>query len=132
LDELIAQSKGRRGVRLLREAVGEDPVRVRSRTEIAMRRISRAAGVPAPIVNGIVGIPGRRLEVDFHWPSLALIVEVDGYRFHGGRRRANSDRDRDQVLFIAGWNVIRFTRDQVVGEPQVVADRLRAIVARAQ
>ena len=132
LDELVARSKGRRGIRQLREAIGTDPVRFRSRTEIAMNRISKEAGVPTPIVNGIVEIPGRRYEVDFHWPSLHLVVEVDGYRFHGARHRANTDRERDQLLTIAGWTVVRFTRDQVVGEPRVVAERLRAVVDRCQ
>jgi Protein of unknown function (DUF559) len=132
LDELVTASKGRRGVRLLRKLIGEGPVRVRSRTEIALIRISRAAGVPAPVVNGVIEIPDRSYEVDFHWPSLKLIIEVDGYRFHGGRRRSNADRDRDQLLFIAGWIVIRFTRDQVIGSPELVAQRLRRIVGPSQ
>lgn len=132
LDELIAEATGRRGIRMLRHLLGDGPIRVRSKTELAMVRICRLAPVTAPVVNGFVDIGDRRYEADFHWPDLRLIVEVDGYGFHGGRGRANDDRDRDQRLFIAGWTVIRFTRDQIVDSPALVARRLQQILARAQ
>ena len=132
LDELIAEARGRRGIRMLRHLLGDGPIRVRSKTELAMVRICRLAPVTAPVVNGFVDIGDRRYEADFHWPDLRLIVEVDGYGFHGGRGRANHDRDRDQRLFIAGWTVIRFTRDQIVDSPALVARRLQQILARAQ
>jgi len=132
LDELLDPAARRRGARKLRTLLGEDPVRVRSRTELRMRRLCREAGLPEPIVNGHIDVGGWSFEVDLHWPSLRLVVEVDGYRFHGGRRRANDDRERDQLLTIAGWTVVRFTRDQVVDEPELVVRRLRALAAGAR
>ncbi len=125
LDELVAASAGRRGIAGLRSLLSADPVRVRSKTEFAMLQIVRGAGLSEPIVNGLVA----GIEVDFCWPDLRLIVEVDGYRFHGGRERANDDRDREQRLTIAGWHVVRFTRDQVIGNPAECARRLARIAA---
>lgn len=87
--------------------------------------VSRLAGLPEPIVNGHV----TGIEVDFNWPELKLVVEVDGYRFHGGRDRANADRDREHRHLAAGWLVARFTRDQVAADPQRCARRLAAIAA---
>lgn len=132
LGELLDPAVRRRGARALRALLGDGPVRVRSQTEITMLRLCRAAGLPAPIVNGHVDVGDRSIEVDLQWPSLRLVVEVDGYRFHGGRSRANTDRERDQLLTITGWTVVRFTRDQIENEPGIVAERLRAIVARLQ
>jgi Protein of unknown function (DUF559) len=132
LYDLLADSSRRRGARTLRDVLGAGSVRVNSRAEVLLLRTCREAGVPAPVVNGIVEVPGRRLEVDFQWPSLRLIVELDGYRFHGGRHRANVDRERDQLLTIAGWTVVRFTRDQVVGESRAVVERLRALACPSQ
>ena len=58
------------------------------------------------------------------------MVELDGWRFHGGRERANADRERDQLLLLAGWRVVRFTRDQLEADRTRCAGRLAAI-ARA-
>ena len=129
LEELVEAGRGRRGIRALRGLVVEEPERVRSKTEMAMKRICRSIDFEDPSMNRIIEVAGRRFEVDFHWPRLRLVVEVDGYRFHASRKRLNDDRERDQLLTIDGWTVVRFTRDQVIETPAVVAERLRAIVA---
>jgi len=123
LFELVGESSGRRGIRTLRSLLAIDPVRVRSTLETDLLQIIRTAGLPEPIINGRVA----GIEVDFHWPALRLVAEADGWRFHGGRERANADRDRDQRLLVTGWRVIRFTRDQIVAEPERCARRLAAV-----
>ena len=125
LQELIDGSPGRRGVRTLRDLLSADAIRVRSEAEIEMLFVCRLAGVPEPIVNGVVA----GIEVDLNWPELRLVAEVDGWRFHGGRERANADRDRDQRLLVAGWQVVRFTRDQIAADPAGSAHRLAEIAA---
>jgi hypothetical protein len=125
LQELIDGSPGRRGVRTLRDLLSADAIRVRSEAEIEMLSVCRLAGVPEPIVNGVVA----GIEVDLNWPELRLVAEVDGWRFHGGRERANADRDRDQRLLVAGWQVVRFTRDQIAADPAGSAHRLAEIAA---
>jgi len=125
LQELIDGSPGRRGVRTLRDLLSADAIRVRSEAEIEMLSVCRLAGVPEPIVNGVVA----GIEVDLNWPELRLVAEVDGWRFHGGRERANADRDRDQRLLVAGWQVVRFTRDQIAADPAGCARRLDEIAA---
>lgn len=126
LYELVDGSAGRRGMRVLRSLLAADPIRVRSPAETEMRFVCRLAEMPDPIVNGVAG----GLEVDYHWPELRLVVEVDGWRFHGGRERANADRDRDQRLAAAGWLVVRFTRDQIDADPAECARRLAEIAAK--
>lgn len=123
LQELVDGSPGRRGIRTLRSLLSADPVRVRSPVETEMLLACRLAGLPEPIVNGIV----EGLEVDLHWPEPRLVVEVDGWRFHGGRERANADRERDQRLALAGWRVVRFTRDQLRSDPSECARRVALI-----
>jgi hypothetical protein len=123
LQELIDGSPGRRGIRTLRSLFAAGPVRVRSDLETDVLLLCRRAGLPEPVVNGTVA----GLEVDLHWPALRLVVEVDGWRFHGGRERANADRDRDQRLALTGWRVVRFTRDQLAAGPAECARRLAAL-----
>jgi hypothetical protein len=62
---------------------------------------------PEPLVN--VELLG--FEVDFHWPSWRLVVEVDGN--HSRPRDLRNDPARDRVLEAAGWTVVRFTAAQV-------------------
>jgi Protein of unknown function (DUF559) len=128
----IAVGERGRGHRALREALGLGTPHVRSPIEALYVRICSELDVDAPLVNATIEVLGRRFEVDFHWPRLRLIVEVDGYAFHGGRSRANSDRDREQLLSMAGWLVHRFTRDQIVGNPGEVARRTLHLYRRRQ
>jgi very-short-patch-repair endonuclease len=120
LEELAAE---RRGAKALRSLLSDDPIVVRSGRETELLQAFRRAGLPEPIVNGVV----EGYEVDYHWPEPRLVVELDGWRFHGGRMRMNTDRERDQVLALAGWRIIRFTRDQVVVDPDECARRIAAI-----
>jgi len=118
------------GSRSLKRLIGSEIPFVRSTAEIAYLRISDSLGIERPLVNATIEALGRHYEVDFHWPQLRLIVEVDGYAFHGSRSQANRDRDREQILSMAGWSVHRFTRDQIVDDPGEVGRRTLAIYRR--
>ena len=73
----------------------EDSGYTRSEAERRMRRLVAAAGLDQPLAN--TRLLGH--EVDFMWPDQRLVVEVDGYRFHGHRRGFERDRRRDQQLW---------------------------------
>ncbi len=127
LDELVAERAGRAGIARLRRLITDDPVESRSRNERRMFRICRRFGVPLPIVNHPVEAGGRKFLADFCWPALRLIVEADSWRWHGGRRATEQDRDRDQHLAMAGWRVVHFTRDQIKHQPEQTGRRLAAL-----
>jgi very-short-patch-repair endonuclease len=92
------------------------PAWTRSEAERQMRRLLREARLPPPLVN----VPVAGFTVDFFWPANRLIVEVDGYRFHGHRRAFENDRRRQTALVAAGHNVIRVTWRQIRDEPLAV------------
>jgi very-short-patch-repair endonuclease len=73
--------------------------------------------LPRPATNTIV----EGGEVDFMWRDARLIVEVDGYRYHRSPSTFEDDRERDVILSLAGWTVLRFTYAQVVRRPAWVA-----------
>jgi very-short-patch-repair endonuclease len=129
LEELATENPGHRGASNLRSLLGPAPIRVRSDTELHFVRLCRQAGIEAPEVNRRLAVAGGSIEVDACWPGRKIAVEVDGYAFHGGRTRANNDRDRDQRMAIAGWTVIRFTADQIRTDPAEVVRRLRLLFA---
>ncbi len=77
-------------------------------------------GIPRPSVN--TRIEGH--EVDFVWRDAHLIAEVDGYRYHRAPSSFESDRERDVMLVLAGWRVMRFTWTQLTTRPAWVAAAL--------
>ena len=65
-------------------------------------------------------------EVDAFWPRHRLVVEVDGYAYHGNRAAFERDRRKDAALVAAGYRVVRVTWRQIADEPHVVV----ALLAR--
>jgi very-short-patch-repair endonuclease len=126
--EEIARAIGRRrGAGGLRRSLGDEPRITRSEIERRMLALVRRIGLPLPRTN--VMVAGH--EVDFLWREQRLIVETDGHRAHATRARFESDRARDARLVAAGYVVLRFTWRHLVDEPEVVAARLAAALARA-
>lgn len=113
----LERARKRRGVALVRSLLGANRRGfTRSEAERRLQRLCRTGGLPAPVSN--VRIAGY--EVDFMWPEQRLVVEVDGFQFHGHRAAFERDRRRDQVLMTAGYRVLRVTWRQLVDEPLAV------------
>ena len=55
-------------------------------------------------------VPGRKIRGDIAFPDDRLVVEVDGWRYHGKYLTDfRRDRERQNLLTIAGWRILRFT-----------------------
>ena len=118
-----------RGRPALREALQlqYEPSLTRSEAERRLLELTRAAGLPSPQTN--VRLEG--LEVDLLWREQRLVVEVDGYEFHGSRAAFERDRARDARLLAAGYRVLRITWRQLTQEPErVIALLAAALTAR--
>jgi very-short-patch-repair endonuclease len=75
-------------------------------------------------VNARIG----RMRVDALWHEQRLVVELDGTAAHGGRAAIKRDRERELALRAMGFQVIRYTWDQVTKRPdQVIADVRRLL-----
>ncbi len=99
----------------------------RSKLERDLRRLLRKHGLPQPISNGFV----EGYEVDLHWPELKLVAELDGYAYHGHHRRAfETDRERDIVLAVAGWQTVRVTDRQLTATRTETAHRFTALLTQ--
>jgi very-short-patch-repair endonuclease len=70
-------------------------------------------------------------EVDFRVIGSPVILECDGWAYHGLQRATfERDRERDADLVAAGWIVVRFTYRAITVRPKATADRIAAAVAR--
>jgi very-short-patch-repair endonuclease len=134
LAELLRTHPRHRGSGALRRllaalaATGTAPLFLRSAAEQAAWELVLELGLPLPLVNQRL----EGIEVDFHWPELRIVVEVDGFEFHSGIEAFHRDHERDRALAIAGYQVLRFTWRQLVEGRVRTAGALSAAVARRE
>jgi very-short-patch-repair endonuclease len=130
--ELLERAERRQGAGRLRRALAlsrpELPI---SRTELERRfaALCRCNRLPVPSFRAWVPVSSDGMEVDFLWERQRLVVEVDGYRFHGTRRAFETDRRRDQLLVAGGYVPVRFTWRQITDAPGEVVATLRALLS---
>ncbi len=131
LAELVAERRGRPGIPKLERLLRFEPALSRSQLELLFLPLWRPAGLERPLTNHPIAVPDPAgpLEVDFYWPALEMVVEADSQRFHGDWERAEIDRERDQLLALAGKVCHRFVRGRVADDPLGCAERLRALAA---
>jgi hypothetical protein len=95
--------------------------------EAAFLEICASHGFPLPEPQVEIG-PYR---VDFLWRDLRLAVEIDDRGSHDGYIAFREDRARDRFLKAAGLDVLRFTDQEILHEPQAVARELSPFFAAA-
>jgi very-short-patch-repair endonuclease len=134
----VASKRRLRGSRTLRELVairGDDEALSESELESTVFRLLRGVDYPLPQRQVTVDLGDRRGRVDFIYPEANLVIEVDGRRWHAGRRPEIRDRRRDHSLVLGRKRVLRFTWEDVVHEPeyflQVVGKALGLIATRS-
>ena len=109
----------------IRHLMPDSPTPTRSEAERRLLALVARSRLPRPRTN--VRLAGH--EVDAHWPEQGLVVEVDGYAFHGTRAAFERDRARDADLLAAGQRVLRVTWRQITDQPEALAARLGAALA---
>jgi hypothetical protein len=124
LRERLDEHGGEPGVGALRTMLDRHTFSISdSDLEVCFRPLAVAAGLPRPLTKQRV----LGYEADFHFPSLGLVVETDGLRYHRTPSQQARMAKRDQVHQAAGLRVLRFTHWQIVHATDEVTDVLRRI-----
>ena len=119
--------RGRSGIVAVRDAIADwsiDDKPADSILEMVMKRLIDRFDLPPvefhPVIEGH--------EVDFRVIDSPVILECDGWAYHGlHRTNFERDRDRDADLTAAGWIIVRFTYRAITSRPKRTADRIRAV-----
>jgi Transcriptional regulator, AbiEi antitoxin/Protein of unknown function (DUF559) len=125
----VDAAPGHPGAGVLREALGAEPALTAGELEERFLAICERAALPRPEVNAELLVAGERLVVDFLWRDDGLVIETDGYAFHSHRAAFESDRRRDQLLMLTGFQVLRFTWRQLTEEAGRVASTCTSVLA---
>ena len=103
-----------------------------SQLEAMAARLFREWDLPDPVQQ--YSLPWRSSvngRVDFAYPSVRLIIELDGRAWHTTLEAFESDRMRDNHAQLAGWRVLRITYRMLKENPQMVRDMIRRALVPA-
>lgn len=73
----------------------------------------------------------RRGRVDFAYPGIRLIIELDGRKWHSTLDAFEEDRLRDNLAQLAGWRVLRITYRMLREQPDLVHSMIQQAFAAA-
>jgi len=126
--------RGRNGTGIVRELLQERLLTGRPEASLLEKRLAdlvRRHDVPTLVTEHEVWHAGRFVaRVDAALPECRLAVEVDGYEHHSSPEAFQHDRTRQNRLVALGWTVLRFTWDDVVRRPAMVAQTIREAIDR--
>ena len=129
--DLLERYPGRRGSAMLRAILADEKkAQGITKKELEKRFATALArtNLPRPHRNADIAVAGRFFEVDCLWRAQRLIVELDGGFVHRTWRASERDRERDRLLQVDGWRVVRITWRQLRGDaPAVIADLRRLL-----
>ena len=123
---------GHNGARCLRAMLERVASGSRSEAEQRMGALLDRSGTGPWARNLPVRDASNRViaEIDFAHLGLRIAIEVDGRAHHTGRSAFERDRERQNILMLQGWLVLRFTWEQITQRPHEVLAAVRAAVTQ--
>ena len=115
LDQLVAPA-GRRGSAVLRGvlAAWNGDGLAEGVAEMRVVRALLAAGLPPPARQYEIWVNGVFIaRVDLAYPPFRLAMELDGFRWHAGRRPFRSDRLRRNRIEASGWRLLEAAPEDI-------------------
>ncbi|MEU4288784.1 DUF559 domain-containing protein [Kribbella sp. NPDC026596] len=131
-DELVATTAAMSGLgrpnamRVAAAATG----RSESFLESMLRSLLVTAGIEGFEPQVVVETGESRVRVDLGHRPARVALEAEGYEFHGTAGKFAADCRRYDELVAAGWLVLRFTYQQVIGDPRWVVATVESAVAQ--
>lgn len=125
----LPHRRGGRRLAALLDARSEGRALVESPLEQRLHRVLREAGILEWERQLWITVPGGRYRADVAFPQARLIIEVDSYLHHSSRTDWAKDHVRHADLAVAGWRVLRVTREDLREGRAAFVDRVRAALS---
>lgn len=120
------RNTGRHGSPAARRMLTAADDGTRSQAERLLVRLLRTAKITGWRTNR----PVAGFEVDVLFRDAKVVIEVDGFAFHSDAEVFQRDRNRQNAIALAGYQVLRFTWLDLVEYPErVIAEIRRAVCA---
>ncbi|NLA28292.1 MAG: DUF559 domain-containing protein, partial [Propionibacterium sp.] len=128
-----AATAGRAGNGYIQQLLSDSRDEPWSQAERIAHRALRDAGISGWRANVTISLGrDRDAKPDLCFSGLALIIEIDGWKYHRDRQSFVRDRRRDADLAALGWQVVRFPASDVLRDPRGFATAVRRIVTARQ
>ena len=131
IDVVLAAAEdfgGRAGIAMLRRVADDFRPAFESGLELEADDIFRRAGILLEPQIEVWDGPLLIARLDFGLEEIKLGVEIDGLAFHSTPEARRYDRMRDRALRRRGWQIERFTTEDVRRQPQAMVRHLRAVL----
>ena len=115
------RNSGRHGSPAARRLLQAASDGARSEAERLLLKLLRESGITGWRTNYPVG--GYKVDVAF--PDQKVVIEVDGWAFHSDAEVFVKDRNRQNIIALLGWKVIRFTWLDLTEYPRRVIAEIR-------
>jgi hypothetical protein len=76
----------------------------------------------------IVTYNGIKYVADILWEEGKLVIEVDGYHFHGSHAAFEYDRHRDYLLMLSSYRVLRLTHSEIIRSVDTAGQKILNVV----
>ena len=130
MDACGKRRRGRVALRRYIDVHTGSPV-LNHKLEIKTAALLRGAGLTGFQAQFEIRLPDRRrVWVDFAFPDQRVVIECDGFRWHGDHAAWKHDRRRIAALERAGWRVINLTWDDVTRHRAETVERIRIALHR--
>lgn len=130
LRRAVARHVGARGVRRLRVAYDLVRPATDSAAETRLRLLLARAGLPEPVVNLGVDLPGYgQAFCDLAYPDRLVGIEYDGWQHQRDPEQFARDILRHEAFVSAGWRVIRVLFEHMAAPDAVIARVHAALLA---
>lgn len=131
LEAEVHASPGRHGTAQLKRLLDSSRTGSLSAAEDRLHAILAAAGISGWVANAQLTLGRRVVVVDVLFAAARVVIEVDGFATHSSREAFQRDRSRQNDLVAAGYQVLRFTWDDVTRRPAAVVAQVRAALRRS-
>jgi Protein of unknown function (DUF559) len=109
------------------DGAAESPLESRSRVAFAQ------GGLPTPVLQAVILLrDGARARADFLWAQWRVIGEADGRLKVQRPEDLWAEKLREDALRELGYEVVRWTWDEIVNHPEIVVARILRAAARAR
>lgn len=120
-----SRSKGKRGATELRKLLDDRPRGTApsgSALEVRFKQLLKSSGFHLPVGQYEIKDKGILIaRVDFAYPDSKLAIEVDGYKWHSGRRAWDRDLARGNALAASGWRCARVSARDLESPERLIA-----------
>lgn len=121
------RAQGRNGIATMTAILADrGPVVPQSVLERAFVRLVTGAHLPHPVLQHPVDLAYGRVFLDAAYPNRMKGFEVDGHRWHASQSQRAADNRRLRALADAGWDIRRFTYEEVMHQGVAVVHAVRA------